>query len=151
MDRYIALAETQEIPIVAVLDTNCDPDDVDYAIPGNDDAIRSGALLTRVIADAVLEGKTMRPEDANAAPASGNGKPATPAEVLPGAAAEPKAEWELQLEAEEAAEAAQQDGGETEAAPTEPPKKVTKADDGKADAKGDEPGDLSHPSPKEGK
>ena len=139
------------IPIVAVLDTNCDPDEVDYAIPGNDDAIRSGALLTRVIADAVLEGKTMRPEDANAAPASGNGKPATPAEVLPGAAAEPKAEWELQLEAEEAAEAAQQDGGEAPAEQAAPPKKVTKADDGKADAKGDEPGDLSHPAPKEGK
>ena len=127
------------IPIVAVLDTNCDPDEVDFAIPGNDDAIRSGALLTRVIADAVLEGKTMRPEDANAAPARGNGKAAASAEVLPGAAAEPKVEWELQLEAEEAAEAAQKDA---------PPKKVTKADDGKADAKGDEPGDLSHPAPK---
>jgi small subunit ribosomal protein S2 len=145
------------IPIVAVLDTNCDPDEVDYAIPGNDDAIRSGALLTRVIADAVLEGKTMRPEDANAAPAAGNGKAATPAEVLPGAAAEPKAEWELQLEAEEAAEQAQRISGESQAeknAPAEqnvPAKKVTKADDGKADAKGDEPGDLSHPAPKEGK
>jgi small subunit ribosomal protein S2 len=145
------------IPIVAVLDTNCDPDEVDYAIPGNDDAIRSGALLTRVIADAVLEGKTMRPEDANAAPASGNGKAATPAEVLPGAAAEPKAEWELQLEAEEAAEQAQRISGETQAeknAPADegaPAPKVTKADDGKADAKGDEPGDLSHPAPKEGK
>ena len=145
------------IPIVAVLDTNCDPDEVDYAIPGNDDAIRSGALLTRVIADAVLEGKTMRPEDANATPAAGNGKAATPAEVLPGAAAEPKAEWELQLEAEEAAEQAQRISGESQAeknAPAEqnvPAKKVTKADDGKADAKGDEPGDLSHPAPKEGK
>jgi small subunit ribosomal protein S2 len=140
----IAVREARKlgIPIVAVLDTNCDPDEVDFAIPGNDDAIRSGALLTRVIADAVLEGKTMRPEDANATPASGNGKAATtPAEVLPGAAAEPKAEWELQLEAEEAAEAAK----------ATPAPKVTKADDGKADAKGDEPGDLSHPAPKEGK
>jgi len=139
------------IPIVAVLDTNCDPDEVDYAIPGNDDAIRSGALLTRVIADAVLEGRSMRPEDANAVPASGNGKAATPAEVLPGAAAEPKAEWELQLEAEEAAEAASRQTGETQAEANEPAKKVTKADDGKADAKGDELGDQSHPSPKEGK
>ena len=139
----IAVREARKlgIPIVAVLDTNCDPDEVDFAIPGNDDAIRSGALLTRVIADAVLEGRSMRPEDANVPAASGNGK-AAPAEVLPGAAAEPKAEWELQLEAEEAAEQAKKE---------EPPKKITKADEGKADAKGDEPGDLSHPAPKEGK
>jgi small subunit ribosomal protein S2 len=100
----IAVREARKlgIPIVAVLDTNCDPDDVDYEIPGNDDAIRSGALLTRIIADAAIEGRSMRPEGADqaaAAPAA-----SAPAEVLPGAAAEPKAEWELQLEAEEAAE-----------------------------------------------
>ena len=102
----IAVREARKlgIPIVAVLDTNCDPDEVDYAIPGNDDAIRSGALLTRVIADAVLEGRSMRPEDAGVSAASGNGHSETPPDVLPGAAAEPKAEWELQLEAEEAAE-----------------------------------------------
>lgn len=100
----IAVREARKlgIPIVAILDTNCDPDDVDYAIPGNDDAIRSGALLTRIIADAVIEGKSMRPEEAQAA--ATEEKPSKPAEVLPGAAAEPKAEWELQLEAEEAAE-----------------------------------------------
>ena len=140
------------IPIVAVLDTNCDPDEVDYAIPGNDDAIRSGALLTRVIADAVLEGKTMRPEDANAAATpTGNGKATPSAEVLPGAAAEPKAEWELQLEAEEAAEAAGRISEESQAEKNAPATKITKSDEGKADAKGDEPGDLSHPAPKEGK
>jgi small subunit ribosomal protein S2 len=48
------------IPIVGILDTNCDPDEVDYPIPGNDDAIRSVALLTRVIADAVAEGLLAR-------------------------------------------------------------------------------------------
>jgi small subunit ribosomal protein S2 len=48
------------IPIIAILDTNCDPDEVDYPIPGNDDAIRSVALLTRVIADAVAEGLMAR-------------------------------------------------------------------------------------------
>ena len=149
----IAVREARKlgIPIVAVLDTNCDPDEVDYAIPGNDDAIRSGALLTRVIADAVLEGRTMRPEDAGVPAASGNGKPAAAAEVLPGAAAEPKAEWELQLEAEEAAEQAQKISGESQAEKNAPATPVTKADDGKADAKGDEPGDLSHPAPKEEK
>ncbi|MEA2452137.1 MAG: small subunit ribosomal protein [Actinomycetota bacterium] len=98
----IAVREAKKLgtPIVAVLDTNCDPDDVDYAIPGNDDAIRSGALLTRIIADAVIEGKSMRPPELQEA-----GKPSTtasaPADVLPTAAEEPKAEWELELEAEE--------------------------------------------------
>jgi small subunit ribosomal protein S2 len=96
----IAVREAKKlgIPIVAVLDTNCDPDDVDYAIPGNDDAIRSGALLTRVIADAVIEGRSMRPEGLQTPAAAGS---SAPANVLPGADAEPKAEWELQLEKEE--------------------------------------------------
>ncbi|RMH75805.1 MAG: 30S ribosomal protein S2 [Actinomyces sp.] len=48
------------IPIVAVVDTNCDPDLADYPIPGNDDAIRAGQLMTRVISDAVLEGRFIR-------------------------------------------------------------------------------------------
>ena len=45
------------IPVVAIVDTNCDPDEVDYVIPGNDDAIRAVKLLTATIADAVIEGK----------------------------------------------------------------------------------------------
>ena len=45
------------IPVVAIVDTNCDPDDADYVIPGNDDAIRAIKLITSVIADAVIEGK----------------------------------------------------------------------------------------------
>ncbi len=55
----IAVAEARklEIPIVAIVDTNCDPDEVDYVIPGNDDAIRAIKLLSGKIADAVLEGK----------------------------------------------------------------------------------------------
>jgi small subunit ribosomal protein S2 len=48
------------IPVVAILDTNCDPDEVDYKIPGNDDAIRSIGLLTRVIADAAVAGLAAR-------------------------------------------------------------------------------------------
>jgi small subunit ribosomal protein S2 len=60
--EHIAVAEARKlgIPIVAILDTNCDPDVVDYPIPGNDDAIRAVGLLTRVIADAVAEGKMAR-------------------------------------------------------------------------------------------
>ena len=45
------------IPVVAIVDTNCDPDEVDYVIPGNDDAIRAIKLIASVMADAVLEGK----------------------------------------------------------------------------------------------
>ena len=50
-------ASKMEIPIIAVVDTNCDPDLIDYIIPGNDDAIRAGDLLTSVIADAIIAGK----------------------------------------------------------------------------------------------
>ncbi len=55
----IAVKEAQilGIPVVAIVDTNCDPDEVDYVIPGNDDAIRAVKLLTETIANAVLEGK----------------------------------------------------------------------------------------------
>jgi small subunit ribosomal protein S2 len=60
--EHLAVDEARKlgIPIVAILDTNCDPDVVDYPIPGNDDAIRSVALLTRVVADAVAEGLVAR-------------------------------------------------------------------------------------------
>ena len=56
--EHIAVGEAHKlgIPVVAILDTNCDPDEVDYKIPGNDDAIRSVTLLTRVIADARRRG-----------------------------------------------------------------------------------------------
>ncbi|TYP54274.1 30S ribosomal protein S2 [Thermosediminibacter litoriperuensis] len=55
----IAVSEARKlkIPIIAIVDTNCDPDEVDYVIPGNDDAIRAVKLLTEKIADAVLEGR----------------------------------------------------------------------------------------------
>ena len=55
----IAIAEARKlgIPIVAIVDTNCDPDEIDYIIPGNDDAIRAVKLLTAKIADAIMEGR----------------------------------------------------------------------------------------------
>ena len=55
----IAIAEARKlnIPIVAIVDTNCDPDEIDYVIPGNDDAIRAVRLLSATIADAVIEGR----------------------------------------------------------------------------------------------
>ena len=57
--EHIAVMEARNlgIPIVAIVDTNCDPDDVDYVIPGNDDAIRAVKLIASKIADAVIEGK----------------------------------------------------------------------------------------------
>jgi hypothetical protein len=61
--EHIAVGEARKlgIPVIAVLDTNCDPDEVDFPIPGNDDAIRSVALLTRVIADAALPSRSRWP------------------------------------------------------------------------------------------
>jgi len=99
----IAVREARKlgIPIIAVLDTNCDPDDVDFGIPGNDDAIRSGSLLTRIIADAVIEGKSMRPSDGEK-PQETPGTAAPRVETLPTAEAQPKAEWEIELEKAEA-------------------------------------------------
>jgi small subunit ribosomal protein S2 len=57
--EHIAVTEANKLglPIVAVVDTNCDPDVIDYVIPGNDDAIRAGTLMCRIIADAVEEGR----------------------------------------------------------------------------------------------
>jgi small subunit ribosomal protein S2 len=86
--EHIAVGEARKlnIPVIAILDTNCDPDLVDYPIPGNDDAIRSAALLTRVVASAVAEGVQARAgqsSDADAKPESGAG--------------EPLAEWEQEL------------------------------------------------------
>ena len=71
--EYIAVTEARKlgVPIVAVVDTNCDPDLVDYAIPGNDDAIRSGQLMSRVVSDAVQEGRFIysKRREASEAPA----------------------------------------------------------------------------------
>jgi len=57
--EHIAVAEARalNIPIVGIVDTNCDPDEIDYVIPGNDDAIRAVKLIAGKLADAILEGK----------------------------------------------------------------------------------------------
>ena len=99
--EHLAIAEARKlnIPNVAILDTNCDPDEVDFPIPGNDDAIRAVGLLTRVIADAVAEGTIARH--------SGGSSNA-------GEASEPLAEWEQELLA--ASEAGKSEGGADESA-----------------------------------
>jgi small subunit ribosomal protein S2 len=89
--EHIAVSEARKlgIPVIAVLDTNCDPDEVDYPIPGNDDAIRSVSLLTRVVADAVADGLMARGGDADS-----DEKP-SPVGAL--GTEEPLAEWEREL------------------------------------------------------
>ncbi|MDF2443863.1 MAG: small subunit ribosomal protein [Subtercola sp.] len=84
--EHLAIDEAKKlgIPVIGILDTNCDPDEVTYPIPGNDDAIRSVGLLTRIIADAAAEGLIQRhqkPEET-----TGNVS-----------AVEPLAEWEREL------------------------------------------------------
>jgi small subunit ribosomal protein S2 len=85
--EHIAVGEARKlnIPVVAILDTNCDPDEVDYPIPGNDDAIRSATLLTKVVAEAAAAGLIAR---------SGA---RTQAADKPGSVEEPLAEWEQEL------------------------------------------------------
>jgi small subunit ribosomal protein S2 len=90
--EHIAVAEAKKlnIPVVAILDSNCDPDVVDFPIPGNDDAIRAVSLLTRVIADAVADGLMAR---------AGRGGAAAEAAAAEGVVAvdEPLADWETEL------------------------------------------------------
>jgi small subunit ribosomal protein S2 len=78
--EYIAVKEANilEIPVVAVVDTNCDPDLIDHVIPGNDDAIRAIRLFTAKIADAVLEGLHAHGEREAAEAASAEERPRTP-------------------------------------------------------------------------
>jgi small subunit ribosomal protein S2 len=91
--EHIAVDEARKlgIPVIAVLDTNCDPDEVDFPIPGNDDAIRAATLLTRVVADAVADGLIAR--SGKASRGGAEEKP-EPGQV---AADEPLAEWEREL------------------------------------------------------
>jgi small subunit ribosomal protein S2 len=143
--EHIAVNEARKLglPVIAIVDTNCDPDEVDYVIPGNDDAIRAVTLVTRVIADAIDQGRGMSKdkliEKAVGQPASQVFEPDAPApagstvdaaEPEPEIAAEPEGatdpEPEVAAEAagptdpepEVAAEAAQTSGAE--AAPAAP-------------------------------
>ncbi|WP_104191608.1 30S ribosomal protein S2 [Cryobacterium sp. Y82] len=96
--EHLAIDEARKlgIPVIAILDTNCDPDDVQYPIPGNDDAIRSVGLLTRIIADAAAEGLIQR-------------------HAKPEAEVEPLAAWEAELlQASDAETTPAQSSAETE-------------------------------------
>jgi small subunit ribosomal protein S2 len=128
--EHLAVDEARKlhIPVIAILDTNCDPDEVDYAIPGNDDAIRSVSLLTRVVADAVADGLMARSgaqqpsgETSSTEPMpdwerellDSNAEPEQASESPSDAGVEPIEAAEGQVSAEQSAEAAE----ETEAPP----------------------------------
>jgi small subunit ribosomal protein S2 len=85
--EQLAIREARRLglPVVALVDTNCDPDDADYVIPGNDDAIRSCSLIVRVIANAIEAGKSKvtAEEMAVSAAAAADDEPAAAAEVEP--------------------------------------------------------------------
>jgi small subunit ribosomal protein S2 len=105
--EHLAMSEAAKlgIPVVGILDTNADPDEIQFPIPGNDDAIRSVGLLTRVIADAVAEGLVIRHD-----------KPAAAGNV---SAVEPLADWERELLGEVADVAAEAPAAEAPAADAE--------------------------------
>ena len=119
--EHIAISEARKlgIPVIAILDTNCDPDEVNYPIPGNDDAIRSVALLTRVVADAVADGLIAR-----AGRAAGEEKPQGDGEL---GAAEPLAEWERELLEGRTMNGAPEANGAATAATAAPEAKATEA------------------------
>ena len=121
--EHLAVDEAKKlnIPIIAILDTNCDPDDVDHPIPGNDDAIRSVTLLTRVVADGVGEGLiqrgTAKSGDAPAGAELGSD--------------EPLAEWERELAQ---GSAGTEPAPTAEAAPAEAGAQAAEAPDAAAEA-----------------
>jgi small subunit ribosomal protein S2 len=85
-------AKRLNIPVIGLVDTNCDPDDADFVIPGNDDAIRSSALIVRLLADAIAEGRNRGVKVSDFVSENGEEAEAGGGENGDGAAAEPAAE-----------------------------------------------------------
>ena len=123
----IAVTEANKlgISVVAVVDTNCDPDVIDYVIPGNDDAIRAGDLMCRVVSDAVIEGKMMR---SKTHPEAAAPRERTAEEEAEHAAAQARARQEA------AAAAAQREARVAEAAATPAPAEAPAAEAPAAEA-----------------
>lgn len=133
--EHIAVTEANKLklPIVAVVDTNCDPDLIDYVIPGNDDAIRSGDLMARIICDAVEEGRVIRSRrSAAAAPVDRSLEEEAEAARKQGEARRQAAleaqEREARLAAEQAAEAIPADDATDAGATNEPAPEAPAAD-----------------------
>ena len=126
MKEHIAVTEANKlgIPVVAVVDTNVDPDSIQFPIPGNDDAIRANALFANVIAEAVLEGQYIASRRPQAAPSTPEPKERTPEEEAAfaqaqaearAAAARAQAEREARMAAKKAADDAASDSAEASA------------------------------------
>lgn len=126
MKEHIAVTEANKlgIPVVAVVDTNVDPDSIQFPIPGNDDAIRANALFANVIAEAVLEGQYIASRRPQAVPATPEPKERTPEEEAAfaqaqaearAAAARAQAEREARMAAKKAADDAAADSAEAPA------------------------------------
>ncbi|MGZ4473767.1 MAG: 30S ribosomal protein S2, partial [Nocardioidaceae bacterium] len=116
--EHLAVEEARKlrIPIIGILDTNCDPDEVDFPIPGNDDAIRAVSLLTRVVADGVADGLIAR-----------SGAKAGEGDAAGIGAEEPLAEWERDLLGGQADKAAVDATGGDAAATDTPASEATGA------------------------
>jgi small subunit ribosomal protein S2 len=135
--EHLAVNEARKlgIPVIAILDTNCDPDEVDFPIPGNDDAIRAVTLLTRVVADAVADGLMAREGQR------------TGDEAVVGAelgADEPLAEWEKELLA-----GSQQASAAADTATAAEPAEATAAEPAEATAAAAEPAEATAAEPAE--
>ena len=130
--EHIAVTEARKLglPVVAVVDTNCDPDVIDYVIPGNDDAIRSGSLMCRVIADAVVEGRFIAEHRRKNAPPA-------PEESGPSSAPRPR------RAAQAAAAAAQTPAAPAAAAPSAPSAPAAPAAAAPAAAPAPEPAEVA--------
>ncbi|HBU75057.1 MAG: 30S ribosomal protein S2 [Acidimicrobiaceae bacterium] len=143
MKEHIAVTEANKlgIPVVAVVDTNVDPDSIQFPIPGNDDAIRANALFANVIAEAVLEGQYIASRRPQAAPETSEPKERTPEEEAAfaqaqaearAAAARAQAEREARMAAKKAADDASADG--VEARSDEPTGEEIAEDDASAES-----------------
>jgi len=137
--EHIAVNEARKLglPVIAIVDTNCDPDEVDYVIPGNDDAIRSVQLVTRLIADALVQGRQVGREalvtratgpEIEPEPTPAPAAPETPAASQPQAPPAPPAASPSEQAPSESAEGASAAGTATQA-----------ASDGTSDAPATEP------------
>jgi len=137
--EHLAVEEARKlhIPIIAILDSNCDPDLVDYPIPGNDDAIRAVGLLTRVVADAVADGLIAR-----------SGVKTDEGDAAAIGSDEPLADWERSLlEGENvAAEAPAAEAPAAEAPAAEAPAAEAPADEAPAEAPAEEAAPVEAPA-----
>jgi small subunit ribosomal protein S2 len=125
----IAVAEANRlgIPIVAVVDTNCSPEGIDYVIPGNDDALRAVRLFASRIADAIVEGNQIATEGGVVSPESGEEPEGGAGETGEAAAAEFASDGAAAINGEEAQSESTTSAGATEEAPDESPESVVAA------------------------